>query len=43
MTAFFKNKKEESTKGAVSNTIFLTVVKCNEVVADNKVKEKVVQ
>ena len=43
MTVFIKNKKQDSPKGAVSNSISVTVIKCNEVVADNKVKEKVVQ
>jgi hypothetical protein len=43
MTVFIKNKKQDSPKGAVSNSISVTVIKCNEVVADNKMKEKVVQ
>ncbi len=43
MTAFIKNRNEETNKGAVSNSISVTIIKCNEVVADNKVKEKVVQ
>jgi hypothetical protein len=43
MSTFIKNKKQEPPKGAISNSISVTVIKCNEVVADNKVKEKVVQ